>query len=196
MNVRIAVAVAAAASAALVVPGLARAEERPPAIDQYVEQIPTSRGSQATGRPQPDRSTAPTGRTTARPGRDSAESGRGARAESHSGVAPLPAAVERKLRAQGGSDGALLRSIATAPELSAPKPVRVDKAERARLREVRKNQAEQPLSAAVGAVTETGDGRVLALVIAMAAMTAFAVAAAGLKRRAVRSPRSGSAIDR
>jgi hypothetical protein len=189
MNVRIAVAVVAAASAALAVPGLARAEERPPAIDQYVEHIPTSSGSQATGGSRPDRSTAPTGRRAAPTGRGSAASG-GTGTESPVGVAPLPAAVERKLRAEGGSDGALLRRIATSPELGAPERVHVGKAERARLSEVRREQAAQPLSAAVGAVAGTGDGRVLALAIAMGVMTAVAVAAAGRKRRAARSSRS------
>ena len=196
MNVRIAVAVVAAAAAVFVVPGLALAEDTPPAIDQYVEHIPTGSGSQATGRPRPDRPTAPTGRRAA-PSRGSAASGRGSAASGrHTGtrsppaVAALPARVERKLRAEGGRDSALLRRIATSPELGAPERVRVDKRERARLREVRKTQAAQPLSAAVGAVTETGDGRVLALVIAMAVLTALAIAAAGLKRRAVRASRS------
>jgi hypothetical protein len=178
MNVCSAVAVLATALA-LVVPGLARAEERPPAIDQYVEHIPTSSGSEATGRPRPTGRPRQTGPATATGGGTATESG-----------SSLPAVVERRLSAQGGNDRALLRGIATSPALGAPEKVRIDKAERVRLKEVRKKQAAKPLSAAVGAVTETGDGRVLALLIAMGAMTALALAAAGLQRRAVRPPRS------
>jgi hypothetical protein len=227
-------AIVAAALAALVVAAAASAEDAPPAIDQYVEHIPTSSGSKATRGGKATRPakatrgakatqgakatggakatpgatatsgakatrgaeatrgrTAPAGGQTAASGTRTAASG-GRTAAAGGGTArtrKLPARIERRIRARGGRDAKLLEEVAGSPALGAPtRSIRVKKADRERLRRIRSEMPSRALPAAVGAVTGTGDGHLLALVIVMAAMTVLAFVAALLRRRAVRGP--------
>jgi hypothetical protein len=219
-------AVVAAALAALAVTAAASAQDPPPAIDQYVEHIPTSSGSKATQRAKPTRranatrrlkatrrakatrgATATAGaratrdaeatrgaasagdRTPASGSRTAASGGRTAASGATARTRKLRARVERRIRARGGRDAELLEEVAGSPALGAPtRSIRVKKADRERLRRIRSEAQTRALPAAVGAVTGTGDGHLLALVIVMAAMTVLALAAALLRRRPVRGP--------
>ena len=233
MNRHIAsLAVVAAALAALAVAAAASAQDPPPAIDQYVEHIPTSSGSKVTQRAKPTRRVKATrgaeatrrvkatrrakatrsatatagaratrggeatrgaesagGRTPSSGSRTAASGGRMAASGATARARKLRARVERRIRARGGRDGELLEEVAGSPALGAPtRSIRVKKADRERLRRIRSEERARALPAAVGAVTGTGDGHLLALVIVMAAMTVLALVAALLRRRSVRGP--------
>lgn len=126
-------------------------------VAQYVEQIPTSSGSQAPG-------FGTTQRTT------------------------LPPAVEKRLTTEGGQDAPLLKEIATNSQYGAPQ--RTTKLKR-RPDAVAPAIDEAPpagemLSAVKSVVTDGSEGRLIALMIVLLAITGFAVAAAGYRQRATR----------
>lgn len=158
-------AIVIAVFATLVVAAPAQADDcANPSICQYVEQIPTAKGAK------------PSGRTAKK-------------------VAALPAPVEKAIRTEGGGDVQVLQDLATSSSYGAPRQVPVQKVEKNRPqrkqleRELQpKNVQEdaEPIPAAVGAVSGGGNGRLLALVIAMGAMTAIAVALATLRHRSAR----------
>src|SRR5215216_4039669 len=143
--------------AALVGASSAWAGGKNPSIEQYVEQIPTSKGSKPAGGPEKK-------------------------------VTKLPQRVEETIQTEAGSDAEAqaLEEVATSTRFGATKKVRVKKAESKRLekRLRSKDVADaKAIPAAIGTVSETGNGRLLALVIVMAVMTAAAVALAALRRR-------------
>jgi hypothetical protein len=151
-------AIVIAVFALLLVAPAAWAGGKPPSIDQYVEQIPTSKGPKPTGGPAQT-------------------------------VSRLPRTVERTIRSEGGNDAQALEEVATSSRFGAPKKIKVAKKERKQLeKKLRAKSVEEPkaIPAAIGAVSETGNGRLLALVIVMATMTAAALALAGLRRRGAR----------
>jgi hypothetical protein len=132
-----------------------------PAICQYVEDVPTSKGSKPTG-----------------VGKEK--------------VNKLPRAVERELRKEGGALAPVLEEVATSTKYGAPEELKATKQEQKQVqKELRAAQVERgrPIPAALGAVSGSGDGRLLGLVIVMAAMTVGAVAAAVIRKRGTGSSR-------
>ena len=126
-------------------------------VAQYVEQIPTSSGSQAPG-------FGATRRTT------------------------LPPKVEKQLAVEAGKDALILKEIATNSQYGAPQ--RTTKMKR-RPDTVGPPIDENPptgevLSAVKSVVTDGSEGRLVALMIVLLAITGFAVAAAGYRQRAGR----------
>jgi hypothetical protein len=89
----------------------------------------------------------------------------------------LPRAIEAQLAREGGSEAPLLKEVATSPAYGAPrvrKPVP---------REPEPEPTEEStLGAAVTAVTDGGDHRLLALGLVLLALTAGAAAVAYLRR--------------
>jgi hypothetical protein len=143
--------------AALVGAPAAWADGKNPSIEQYVEQIPTSKGSKPAGGPATK-------------------------------VSKLPQRVENTIRTETGSATAAkaLEEVATSARFGATKKVVVKKVaarkqleKQLRIKDVEKAKA---IPAAIGAVSESGNGRLLALVILMAVMAAGAVALAALRR--------------
>jgi hypothetical protein len=138
-------------------PALAADKCGNPAICQYVEHVPTSKGSKpATG-------------------------------ENPQTVAKLPTSVTRAIRQETtASEAATLEQIATTAGYGAPAKIKVKKSLRRQLRqELRSSRMDgsKPMPAAFGAVSGGSSNRLLALVIIMGVMLAAAVAIAGLRRR-------------
>jgi len=126
-----------------------------PAICQYAEDIPTSKGSKPTGS-----------------GKEK--------------VKKLPSSVEQKIREQSPTLAPKLEEVATSTKYGAPEEIKATKQEQKRVaKRVRAAQVERarPIPAALGAVSGSGDGRLLGLVIVMAAMTVGAVATAAIRKR-------------
>jgi len=126
------------------------------ALAQYVEQIPTSRGSRAVGQ------------------------GAGEAAGR-----PLTASAEAELRAQGGADAKLLEAIATSPALGAParkaKPER-----RAETTEPETSPSTSEAAGDAGnasTASELISGRVVALLAVLGAVTIGAGLLAASRRR-------------
>ncbi len=160
----------------------AAAKGRPPrpggsaAVAQYVEQFPTSSGSQATG----------VGKVQTK---------------------PLAPSLSRKLTTEGGSDAQLLQQVATSSAYGAPQHILHTKRPKttiggegrgfgrgspfgdgARGRGQIGGDAtpRRALSAAVNVVSDGSDGRLIGLVVLLAAITAVAVAAAAYRQRSLR----------
>ena len=126
-------------------------------IDQYIEDIPTAGGAHH-----------PSGGSTG-----TGNSGTQAPAPP---PATLSSAVQTKLDAKGGKDSDLLRQIATSPSYGAPPATSGQVPTPA--------SSPDPLSAAVGAVTNGGDGRMVGLFVAILAVTALSLGFAAARRRA------------
>ena len=127
-----------------------------PAICQYAEDIPTSKGSKPTG------------------------SGKEKK------VKKLPSSVEQKIREESPTLAPKLEEVATSTKYGAPEEIKATKEEQKRVaKRVRAAQVERarPIPAALGAVSGSGDGRLLGLVIVMAAMTVGAVSVAVIRKR-------------
>jgi hypothetical protein len=189
LQTRLRRSVALVAGVLLLVPGSALAKNGPgnpgssAAVQQYVEQIPTSTGSHATG----------FGKTKTK---------------------PLAPAVQHRLTSEGGRDAPLLQQVATSSAYGAPQetlrtsvPVRQHerpkvvhrggRAKRApsaprshvRLPDTRtKPTPSRALSAVGSVVTDGSDGRLIALAIFLAVITATALGAAAYRQRAQRQP--------
>jgi hypothetical protein len=128
-----------------------------PAICQYVEHVPTSKGSKPATRENPQT------------------------------VAKLPTSVIQTIRKETtASEAETLEQIATTAGYGAPAKIKVKKSLRMQLKqELRSSRIDssKPIPAAFGAVSGGGSDRLLALVIVMGMMLAVAVAIAGLRRR-------------
>jgi hypothetical protein len=148
--------VAAFATAALVLPGAAFAQTGG-LIDQYIEDVPTSGGTHHAG----------TG----------GSGGTGSTGSSSAAVTPasLPSDVKTKLEDRGGKDSEILQEIATSARYGAPPA--------ASGAVLTATSAPDPFSAAVGAVTDGSDGRMVGLFVALLAITAVSLGFAAARRR-------------
>jgi len=126
-------------------------------IDQYIEDVPTSGGTHHAG----------TG------------SGGTGSTGSSAAVTPasLPSDVTTKLEDKGGKDSEILQEIATSPRYGAP-PATAGVVLTA-------TSSPDPFSAAVGAVTDGGDGRMVGLFVALLAVTAVSLGFAAARRRTI-----------
>jgi hypothetical protein len=124
-------------------------------IDQYIEDVPTSGGTHHAG-------TGGTGSTG-----------------SSAAVTPasLPSDVKTKLEDKGGKDSDILQQIATSPRYGAP-PATSGAILTA-------TSSPDPFSAAVGALTDGGDGRMVGLFVALLAITAVSLGFAAARRRTI-----------
>jgi hypothetical protein len=150
------VSVTVFAVAALALPSLAFAQTGG-LIDQYIEDVPTSGGTHHAG---------------------TGGSGGTGSTGSSAAVTPasLPSDVETKLEDKGGKDSKILQEIATSPRYGAPPATSGAVLTAA--------SAPDPFSAAVGAVTDGSDGRMVGLFIALLAVTAVSLGIAAARRRA------------
>jgi hypothetical protein len=146
----------ALAGAAIALPGAAFAQTGG-LIDQYIEDVPTSGGTHHAG----------TG------------SGGTGSTGSSAAVTPasLPSDVKTKLEDKGGKDSEILQEIATSPRYGAP-PATAGAVLTA-------TSSPNPFSAAVGAVTDGGDGRMVGLFVALLAVTAVSLGVAAARRRTI-----------
>ena len=144
------------ASAAIALPGAAFAQTGG-LIDQYIEDVPTSGGAHHAG----------TG------------SGGTGSTGSSAAVTPasLPSDVKTKLEGRGGKDSEILQEIATSPRYGAPPA--------ASAAVLTANSSPNPFSAAVGALTDGSDGRMVGLFVALLAVTAVSLGFAAARRRAI-----------
>jgi hypothetical protein len=143
------------ASAALAMPGTAFAQTGG-LIDQYIEDVPTSGGTHHAG----------TG------------SGGTGSTGSSAAVTPasLPSDVKTKLEDKGGKDSDILQQIATSPRYGAPP---------ATSEAIPATSSPDPFSAAIGALTDGGDGRMVGLFVALLAITAVSLGFAAARRRTI-----------
>jgi hypothetical protein len=143
------------ASAAIALPGAAFAQTGG-LIDQYIEDVPTSGGTHHAG----------TG------------SGGTGSTGSSAAVTPasLPSDVKTKLEDKGGKDSDILQQIATSPRYGAPP---------ATSGAIPATSSPDPFSAAVGALTDGGDGRMVGLFVALLAITAVSLGFAAARRRTI-----------
>jgi hypothetical protein len=155
--------VTAIAGAALALPGTAFAQTGG-LIDQYIEDVPTSGGTHHAG--------------TGSGGTGSTSGGTGSTGFS-AAVTPasLPSDVTRKLEDKGGKDSEILQEIATSPRYGAP-PASSGAILTA-------TSSPDPFSAAVGAVTDGSDGRMVGLFVALLAITAVSLGFAATRRRTI-----------
>jgi hypothetical protein len=126
-------------------------------IDQYIEDVPTAGGAH-------------------HPGAGSGGTGGSGTQAPTPPPATLSSAVQTKLDAKGGKDSDLLREIATSPSYGAPPETSGQVPTPA--------ASPDPLSAAVGAVTDGSDGRMVGLFVALLAVTAVSLGVAAARRRA------------
>jgi hypothetical protein len=143
------------ASAALALPGAAFAQTGG-LIDQYIEDVPTSGGTHHAG---------------------TGSGGTGSTGFS-AAVTPasLPSDVKTKLEDKGGKDSDILQQIATSPRYGAPP---------ATSGAIPATSSPDPFSAAVGALTDGGDGRMVGLFVALLAITAVSLGFAAARRRTI-----------
>jgi hypothetical protein len=124
-------------------------------IDQYVEDVPTSGGTH--------------------------HAGSGGTGSTGSSAAVTPAAlssdVKTKLEDRGGKDSEILQEIATSPRYGAPPA--------ASAAVLTANSSPNPFSAAVGALTDGSDGRMVGLFVALLAITAVSLGFAAAHRRTI-----------
>lgn len=148
--------VTALAIAALALPGTAFAQTGG-LIDQYIEDVPTSGGTHHAG------------------SGGSGGTGSTGSASAAATLAPLPTDVKTKLEAKGGKDSEILQEIATSSRYGAP-PATSGTVLTA-------TSSPDPFSAAVGAVTDGSDGRMVGLFVALLAVTAVSLGFAAASRR-------------
>jgi hypothetical protein len=144
------------ASAAIALPGAAFAQAGG-LIDQYIEDVPTSGGTHHAG--------------TGSGGTGSTGSSAGAT------PASLPSDVKTKLEDRGGKDSDILQEIATSSRYGAP-PATSGAILTA-------TSSPDPFSAAVGAVTDGSDGRMVGLFAALLAITAVSLGFSAARRRTI-----------
>jgi hypothetical protein len=148
--------VTAIAGAALAVPGTAFAQTGG-LIDQYIEDVPTSGGTHHAG------------------------TGSGGTGSTGSSAAVTPASlssdVKTKLEDKGGKDSEILQEIATSARYGAP-PATSGAILTA-------TSSPDPFSAAVGAVTDGSDGRMVGLFAALLAITAVSLGFSAARRRTI-----------
>jgi hypothetical protein len=145
------------ATAALALPGTAFAQSGG-LIDQYIEDVPTSGGTHHAG---------------------TGGSGGTGSTGSSAAVTPasLPSDVKTKLEDRGGKDSEILQEIATSPRFGAPPT--------ASAAVLTANSSPNPFSAAVGALTDGSDGRMVGLFVALLAITAVSLGFAAARRRTI-----------
>ena len=144
------------ATAALALPGTAFAQSGG-LIDQYIEDVPTSGGTHHAG---------------------TGGSGGTGSTGSSAAVTPasLPSDVKTKLEDRGGKDSEILQEIATSPRYGAPPAASAA---------VLTATSPNPFSAAVGALTDGSDGRMVGLFVALLAITAVSLGFAAAHRRTI-----------
>ena len=123
-------------------------------IDQYIEDVPTAGGAHHPG----------AGGT----------SGSGTSSPTAPTVS-LSGSVQTKLDKNGGDDAPLLNKIATSPSYGAPQETSGTVPT--------PTGSPDPLSAAVGAITDGSDGRMVGLFVALLAVTAVSLGFAAASRR-------------
>ena len=145
------------ASAAIALPGAAFAQTGG-LIDQYIEDVPTSGGTHHAG---------------------TGGSGGTGSTGSSAAVTPasLPSNVTTKLEDKGGKDSDIPQEIATSPRYGAP-PATAGAVLTA-------TSSPDPFSAAVGALTDGSDGRMVGLFVALLAITAVSLGFAAARRRTI-----------
>ena len=142
-----------AAVCVLALAPLAEAQSSPPLVDQYTEQIPTADGPKHSG------------------GAGAPVSGGGG-----GGGNVLPPAVQAQITQEGGKDAKKLKELATSPALGAPPTQPAADSTRV-------VKPEGAVSAAVSAVGDGSDGRLIGLLIALLAITAVALGLAAVRRQ-------------
>lgn len=138
-------------------PASAQRPDDSAAVDQYVEDVPTSGGSEISG---------------------------GGSSEPES--TPLPPDAASALQAEGGEDAGVLERIATSSAYGAPKAKLEALGSEASGRPLRPEDepsAGGGLSAAVSAVQGGEAGRLVGVLVALLVITALAVAGAALRQR-------------
>jgi hypothetical protein len=103
--------------------------------------------------------------------------GSGGTGSTGSSAAPLPSDVTTKLEDKGGKDSDILQQIATSPRYGAPPA--------ASAAVLTANSSPDPFSAAVGALTDGSDGRMVGLFVALLAITAVSLGFAAARRRTI-----------
>jgi hypothetical protein len=106
---------------------------------------------------------------------------------------PLSPTLKNELYQQAGDDAALLEDISTSSQYGAPqKTLRNKKKGGGKVvaipKETEDTSATKALSAVRTVVTDGSEGRLIALLVVLLAITGFAVAAAGYRQRALRRP--------
>ena len=144
------------AAATFALPGTAFAQTGG-LIDQYIEDVPTSGGTHHAG--------------------SGGSGGTGSTGSSSAAAtpAPLPTDVKTKHEDKGGKDSEILQEIATSPRFGAPPATSGTVLASA--------SSPGPFSAAVGAVTDGSDGRMVGLFVALLAVTAVSLGFAAASRR-------------
>jgi hypothetical protein len=140
----------------------------PSSVSQYVEQVPGACGSKAVNQGSQTRK--------------------------------VPKVIEHKIDQQGGDDATLLKEIVSSEKYGAPTQtkikvtkvtVRKNKGHGAKkiLSDTQRrsaNSSSNPLAASVGVITDGSDGRLIALIVLMAAVAAIVVFSALRRRRVTR----------
>jgi hypothetical protein len=143
-----------ATACALMLATAGAALSSPPLVDQYTEEIPTAAGPQHSG--------GAAGGPTSNGG---------------GGGTTLPPGVQSQITSEGGKDAKKLKEIATSPAFGAPATRVPDEGA------VRDVQPEGALSAAVGAISDGSDGRLIGLFVALVAIAAAALGLAAARRQ-------------
>lgn len=126
--------------------------------DQYTEQVPTAQGPHNTS-------------SGGGPGPTDGSGGT-------SGGGGAAIVLPTNLNKDGGQDAKTLREVATSPRYGAPDAT-------VPLPDSSTNDSPASLSAAVNAVTDGGDGRMVGLFVALLAVTAVSLGFAAARRRGV-----------
>jgi Spy/CpxP family protein refolding chaperone len=142
----------------LVLAPVAAAQSSPPLVDQYTEQVPTAGGPKHSGSA----------------GGGPISGGGGGGGTSGSVLTP---AQEAQITQEGGKDAKKLEELATSPAFGAPQS-RPKADENAAV-----VKPEGALSAAVSAVGDGSDGRLIGLLVALVAITAAALGLAAARRQ-------------
>jgi hypothetical protein len=156
-----------------------------PALNEYIEDIPTASGPKATTSPRRPATRNPNRRNE--PDAGSSDAGGSGNAGAQPEDDPLPRTVKEKVRREGGSLAPKLERVATSPRFGAT--TRPPKRERERFR--RSREAETPrtpetaeaFGTAVTAGFGAGDTRMTILLVTLLATTAVAAGAAGWRHR-------------
>jgi hypothetical protein len=141
--------------AALAWTGTAAAED-PGLVDQYTEQVPTASGPKSTG------------------GGGGGGGGAGAGA-TYSGA--IPSSIQTQIETKGGSDAKTLEKVVASPSYGAPPPI-----SHAPDEGLGTKSSPGTVSAAVNAVTEGSEGRMVGLFIALLVTAALMLGVAGARR--------------
>lgn len=132
--------------------GVAAADD-PGLVDQYTEQVPTASGPKSTG------------------GGGGGAGGGG----NYSGT--VPPSIQTQIATQGGSDAKTLEKVVASPRYGAPPPT-----SHAPDEGLGTKSSPATVSAAVNAVTDGSEGRVIGLFIALLVTAALMLGAAAARR--------------